>query len=222
MGVPYAYGGTTKNGVDCSALVQNIYAENNITIPRTSQAQYKATANSRISNITDLQYGDLVFFKGSQGTNTEPGHVGIYVGNGEYVHAPKTGDVVKKSKLADRSDFMGGGRIDGVYRQVNGALYDAVGTLTGSKNNGIDGNLSLLGKIISFIVLLLLGVLGVVFFTKAFNIPTSKADLIKTALDSKKPETKEEPGIIENTTEKGMQVVESIDNDISYLIDEVL
>ncbi len=86
LGVPYVYGGTTPGvGLDCSGLVQYCYAAAGISLPRTSAAQ----GGSGIA-VTDPQPGDIVCYSG---------HVGIYIGNGQMIHAPQTGDVVKISDV---------------------------------------------------------------------------------------------------------------------------
>ncbi|WP_446899875.1 C40 family peptidase [Clostridium sp. LBM24168] len=101
LGVPYVWGGTSPSGFDCSGLVQYVYAHFGVSLPRTSQAQQGVgTPVSR----ENLQPGDLVFF------GSPAYHVGIYVGNGSYINAPKTGDVVKIATIS-RSDFSGGRRI---------------------------------------------------------------------------------------------------------------
>ena len=92
LGVPYLWGGTTPSGFDCSGLMQYVFAKENISIPRTSQEQQKA---SEPIDINDVEPGDLVFNKESGAT-----HVGMYIGNGLYIHAPHTGDVVKISTLS--------------------------------------------------------------------------------------------------------------------------
>ena len=107
LGTKYVWGGSSPSGFDCSGLMQYTFAQNGVTIPRTAREQYKGGAAVSQNN---LQAGDLVFFKGSTGSSTSPGHVGMYIGNGQYIQAPKTGDVVKISNLADRKDYVGARR----------------------------------------------------------------------------------------------------------------
>ncbi|MGN0163381.1 MAG: NlpC/P60 family protein [Candidatus Ornithomonoglobus sp.] len=107
LGTPYVWGGTTPKGFDCSGLMQYAYKQMGINIPRVSQDQFKSgTAVDK----SQLRAGDLVFFKGSSGTASDPGHVGMYIGNGQYIQAPQTGDVVKISDLSARSDYVGARR----------------------------------------------------------------------------------------------------------------
>ena len=87
LGVPYLWGGTDPaQGLDCSGLVQDVYSDVGISLPRTSQEQ--ATVGTPVSSLAEAQPGDLVFFPGSDGTASAPGHVGIYIGNGEMIDAP--------------------------------------------------------------------------------------------------------------------------------------
>ena len=85
LGVPYVWGGTTPYGFDCSGLVQYVYAENGISISRTT---YTQQAEATPVSFDDLQPGDLVFWGYSAY------HVGIYIGNGQYIHAPAPGQSV--------------------------------------------------------------------------------------------------------------------------------
>jgi len=93
MGKPYQWGATGPNSYDCSGLVYTIYGKLGIDLPRVSADQAKAGVYVPKS---ELRYGDLVFFA-ADGKNVN--HVGIYVGDGEFVHAPSTGSFVKKSTL---------------------------------------------------------------------------------------------------------------------------
>jgi cell wall-associated NlpC family hydrolase len=100
LGVPYVWGGSTPGGFDCSGLVLYVYGQLGVSLPHFAAAQYGfGTPVSR----DELQPGDLVFFDGLN-------HVGIYIGGGEMVHAPHTGDVVKISPLTDFGDGYVGAR----------------------------------------------------------------------------------------------------------------
>lgn len=97
MGKPYRWGATGPNSFDCSGLMQ--YAFKNgagISLPRVSRDQ--ANVGKKVSKA-ELQPGDLVFF--AKGGRIH--HVGMYLGNDQYIHAPQTGDVVKISKLSSRT-----------------------------------------------------------------------------------------------------------------------
>jgi peptidoglycan DL-endopeptidase CwlO len=104
LGTPYAWGANGPNYFDCSGFVKYVYAHFGINLPRTTYTQIKVGQAVSKSN---LRPGDLVFF----GTPSSPHHVGIYCGNDTYIHAPKTGDVVKISVLSTRSDFAGARRV---------------------------------------------------------------------------------------------------------------
>lgn len=104
IGTPYVWGGTSpRPGFDCSGFVQYVYGHFGIGLSRSTYTQI----NDGVEVPTNsLQPGDLVFF----GSYNSPHHVGIYVGNGMYIHAPQTGDSVKISSLS-RSDFSRARRI---------------------------------------------------------------------------------------------------------------
>lgn len=104
LGVPYLWGGTTPSGFDCSGLMQYVYAHFGVSIRRVTYDQIKDGVEVPRDK---LQSGDMVFF----GTWDDPHHVGMYIGNGMYLHAPKTGDVVKISQLTNRNDYLTARRV---------------------------------------------------------------------------------------------------------------
>jgi cell wall-associated NlpC family hydrolase len=104
LGSPYVWGAGGPSTFDCSGLVMWAFAQIGVSMPHSTYAQY--TMGSAVSR-DQLQPGDLVFFDGL-------GHVGIYIGGGQFVHAPHTGDVVKVSSLSDSwyaSTYVGARRI---------------------------------------------------------------------------------------------------------------
>lgn len=109
-GKPYKYGGNSpKTGFDCSGLMQWGYGTEGIKLPRTSQEQYNKT--TRI-NKNDLKPGDLVFFKGTDGSKSGITHVGMYIGNNKFYNASSSG--VKEDSLSSSywSKYIAGyGRI---------------------------------------------------------------------------------------------------------------
>ena len=95
LGKPYVWGAQGPNAFDCSGLMTYIFKNGaGINLPRTSTEQSKY--GMTVSKV-DLKPGDLIF-SSTNGTG-KVSHVGIYIGNGEMIHAPKPGDVVKKSKI---------------------------------------------------------------------------------------------------------------------------
>jgi cell wall-associated NlpC family hydrolase len=105
LGIPYLWGGERpETGFDCSGLVRYVYLQHGIELPHYSGYQFKM---GKPVEKWELQPGDLVFF------GKPVHHVGIYVGNGYFIHAPKTGDFVKLTPLESRKDYAGARRIIG-------------------------------------------------------------------------------------------------------------
>jgi cell wall-associated NlpC family hydrolase len=105
LGVPYQWGGASPaTGFDCSGFVMYVYAQIGVSLPHQAAAQY---GYGVYVSRDQLQPGDLVFFNGL-------GHMGMYIGGGQFIHAPHTGDVVKISSLYDSwyaATFVGARRV---------------------------------------------------------------------------------------------------------------
>jgi cell wall-associated NlpC family hydrolase len=103
LGVPYRWGGASPSGFDCSGFVMYVFAQIGVSLPHSS---YAMLGMGTPVSMSQLQPGDLVFFSGGS-------HMGIYIGGGQFIHAPHTGDVVKISSLSGyySSAWTGGRRI---------------------------------------------------------------------------------------------------------------
>jgi cell wall-associated NlpC family hydrolase len=100
LGTPYVWAGSSPGGFDCSGFTSYVYAQVGVSLPHNAAAQF---GYGTPVPFDQLEPGDLVFFDGL-------GHVGLYIGNGEFVHAPHTGDVVKISSLAEYGGSYVGAR----------------------------------------------------------------------------------------------------------------
>lgn len=97
IGVPYQWGGESPDtGFDCSGLTMVVYQLNGLDLPRSSRQQWKA---GRPVKRSQIDRGDLVFFATSGGNRVS--HVGIYTGNGKFLHAPRRGQKIKIASLSN-------------------------------------------------------------------------------------------------------------------------
>jgi peptidoglycan DL-endopeptidase CwlO len=103
LGVPYRWGGASPSGFDCSGFVMYVFAQIGVSLPHSS---YAMMGMGTPVSMSQLQPGDLVFFSGGS-------HMGIYIGGGQFIHSPHTGDVVKISSLSGyySSAWAGGRRL---------------------------------------------------------------------------------------------------------------
>jgi len=93
LGIPYKYGGSGENGMDCSAFVQIVYKKLCIYLPRTTRGQINRGKPVRLSQ---LKIGDLIFFEAH---GRRPSHVGMYIGNNKFIHASSWKHHVTINKL---------------------------------------------------------------------------------------------------------------------------
>ena len=107
VGAPYQWGGSSPDGFDCSGLVQYVYSNAGLRLPRTAAAQMDASAPLTLEKA---QAGDLLFFRDGSRTS----HVAIYLGQGRFVHAPSTGRQVALDSFGNaywRMRFARAGRV---------------------------------------------------------------------------------------------------------------
>ncbi len=107
---PYKYGGNTEKGIDCSGFTGQVFEiATNIKLPRSAREQYQVGEKIELD---DLAFGDLVFFNTSRRSN--PGHVGIYIGDDQFIHASRTLGVTISSlqETYYKKRYIGARRID--------------------------------------------------------------------------------------------------------------
>lgn len=109
LGTPYVRGGTTPSGFDCSGFVQWTYKHVGVNLPRTAREQ--SVFGTAIKKKEELRVGDIVAFRHPR----RGYHTGIYIGEGKFIHSPRTRSVVKVNSLSDpyfSRTFLGARRID--------------------------------------------------------------------------------------------------------------
>ena len=130
LGVPYVWGGTDlAKGVDCSGLLQSLYAKFGIDLPRVSADQ--ARAGQPVASMAEARPGDLVGWDNSS-RNSGADHIGIYIGNGQMIEAPRPGGVVQIAPVSTPPDYIrrvipdgvaGVGAVGGTSRVPAGTPY---------------------------------------------------------------------------------------------------
>lgn len=127
-GTPYVWGGNSlSGGVDCSGLVQQVYKHFGINISRTT---YSQIGEGKSVGMNELQAGDMVFFDTNPGVKG-PDHVGIYLGGGKMIHAPRPGKAVEIVSLTSgyyQNAFMGGRRVKGIQGGGKSGDWDPTDT----------------------------------------------------------------------------------------------
>ena len=128
IGVPYVYGGASPAGFDCSGLVQYCLEQIGIHgVPRTSEGQWSWSHHVKQA---DLAPGDLIFEQWP-GDSSPPGHVVIYIGSGQVIEAPETGQLVHTRAWSDtETTIVGYGQVPGLSSSGGSSTGSSTGTST--------------------------------------------------------------------------------------------
>ena len=112
LGTRYVWGGSSAGGFDCSGFTMYVYKQFGYSLPHTATGQWQSGIGTKVSSISELQPGDLVFFNDpSRNAGKACSHAGIYIGNGQHIHASSAKDGVVISSLASgyyNKYFIGG------------------------------------------------------------------------------------------------------------------
>jgi cell wall-associated NlpC family hydrolase len=115
VGVPYVLGGTSRSGIDCSGLVQRVYADLGIDVPRLVRDQ--EDIGTEVPSLAEAKPGDLIVLNGGD-------HIGIYLGDNTVIHAPYAGRTVSVQKLwvgeEGIASLLGGGSLDSLSALLGG------------------------------------------------------------------------------------------------------
>ena len=112
LGTRYVWGGSSAGGFDCSGYTMYIYGQYGYSLPHTASGQWQSGIGTKVYSISELQPGDLVFFNDpSRNAGKACSHAGIYIGNGQHIHASSAKNGVVISDLASgyyNKYFIGG------------------------------------------------------------------------------------------------------------------
>ena len=167
--VKYTWGADDlDNGkADCSSFTEKVFEKNGFSIGRTTDAQWK---QGQKIDRDDLQSGDLVFFKNTYNSGYTDGvsHVGIYVGNNQFIHCSSSGGVIISDLNSNyyANHYLGARRVNGASTASSGDSSTV--TMTASEK----WDLQWWGDIVRVVVCILLVALAVVFFIQSFGIDT--------------------------------------------------
>jgi cell wall-associated NlpC family hydrolase len=129
LGKPYQWGATGPDAFDCSGLVMMAYRAAGVTIPRTSQEEWKQLPHVAAGQV---QPGDLVFFAGADGTPAAPGHVGLVIGKNQMIEAYATGTLVRVAAFGTAQSPPGDNKVVGYAQPWTASQAAASGAGSGT------------------------------------------------------------------------------------------